>query len=309
MNIQGKLHRITDAKAFVASFLTTGGKPTAGFAPWGKARVHLATDMPAGQFEGGFVPSMSMKADTDSQGVFKFKVADGLGKFRGQILAFDIGTMASPLPGMPPLPVLNPVYRSQPFKFSDVSAAEQAQVQNIFVFKANTPADSGVSQAELDAQLGDLKKSQKLDKLKATILSDRISVKAEKSGGTLSFSAFVRGSTSSNLERVIEVKAGEIDIDLPGPDFIVGLCVDKDEIESAIRKGLSGMSLKISQTLLAELDKQFPGLSSQASVTVWRTRHVQDGTRVIKIPGMSDIHVPVFAVVPDAALGLPKKLY
>lgn len=309
MNIQGKLNRITDAKAFVASFLQTGGKPTAGFVPWGKARINLATDLPTGQFEGGFLPSMSMKTDTDSQGMFKFKVGDGLSSFRGQVLAFDIGTMPAPLPGMPPLPVLDPIYRSQPFKFSDVSAAEQAQVQNIFVFKANTPTASGVSQAELDAQLGDLKKSQKLDKLKATILSNRISVNAEKSGGTLSFSAFVRGSTSANLERVIEVKAGEIDIDLPGPDFIVGLCVDKDEIEASIRKGLSSMSLKVSQTLLAELDKQFPGLSSQASVTVWRTRHVQDGTRVIKVPGVPDIHVPVFAVVPDAALGLPRKLY
>ncbi|HEY9107290.1 MAG TPA: hypothetical protein VIN58_11490, partial [Roseateles sp.] len=78
MIIQGKLNRITNIQAFVASFIKTGGKPTTGFAPWGKARVHLATDMPTGQFDGGFPPSMSMKTDADSQGVFKFTVPDGL---------------------------------------------------------------------------------------------------------------------------------------------------------------------------------------------------------------------------------------
>jgi hypothetical protein len=108
---------------------------------------------------------------------------------------------------------------------------------------------------------------------------------------------------------VIEIKAGEIDIDLPGPDFIVGLCVDEDEIESSIRKGLSKMSAKVSKTLLNELDKQFPGIASQATVSVWRTRHVQIGDKIIKLPLVPDVHVPVFAVVPDGALGVPRKLY
>jgi hypothetical protein len=114
---------------------------------------------------------------------------------------------------------------------------------------------------------------------------------------------------------VIEVKAGEIDIDLPGPDFIVGLCVDEDEIESSIRKGLSKMSAKVSKTLLNELDKAFPGVASKASVSVWRTRHVHTGTKTVKLPklpGMPqqpELHVPQYSVVPDGALGVPKKLY
>ena len=39
------------ADTWAASWKATGGKPTAGHAAWGKARVHLATDLPAGQFE------------------------------------------------------------------------------------------------------------------------------------------------------------------------------------------------------------------------------------------------------------------
>ncbi len=309
MNIQGKLHRITDVKAFVTSFVKTGGKPTVGFAPWGKARVHLATDLPSGQFSGGFVPSMSLKADADSQGVFKFKLADSFSKFRGQVVAFNLGSVAPPFPGLPPLPVLTPLYRSEVFKFADVSVGEQALVQNIFVFPAKTPTDNGISQSELNDELADLRKAQQLDKLRATIGPNHISVHAEKSGGDLKFLAHVRGSTSSNLERVIEVKAGAIDIDLPGPDFIVGLCVDEDEIEAQIRKGLSKLSLKVSQALLNEMEKQLPGIAAQATISIWRSRHVQTGERVIKIPGAPDVKAPVFTVVPDAAFGVPRRLF
>jgi hypothetical protein len=69
------------------------------------------------------------------------------------------------------------------------------------------------------------------------------------------------------------------------------------------------MSAKVSKTLLNELDKQFPGIASQATVSVWRTRHVQTGDKVIKIPGLPDLHAKLFTVVPDGALGVPKRLY
>jgi hypothetical protein len=318
MHIQGRLHRVNDLKAFIASFVKNGGRPTAGFAPWAKARVHLATDFPNGEFSGGFLPNMSFKADTNGQGIFKFEVGEAFAKARGRIVAYRVSETESPFPGLPPIPVLDPVYRSQSFKVSEAVEASNndfAHIQDIFVFLAKTPDASGVSQEELDAEIGALRKSQKLDKLRATIGTRRISVTAEKDGGDLKFSAFVRGSTSHDLERVIEVKAGEIDIDLPGPDFIVGLCVDEDEIESSIRKGLSKMSAQVSKTLLNELDKAFPGVASKASVSVWRTRHVHTGTKTVKfpkfpgLPQQPDLHVPQYSVVPDGALGVPKKLY
>lgn len=310
MELKGKLHRVTDLKKFVASFVKTGGKPTEGFAAMGKTRVHLATDLPAGKFGGGLPPSMSFKTDSNSVGEFSFSVPDAFKPFRGQVIAFRTSTMAAPVPGMPPIPVLDPIYRCAPFKFSDVSSQEQATVQKIFIAQETTPNDLGISQQELNAEVSGLRSKVGLDTLKATILSNRVSVHATKSGGDVKFSAFVRGSTSDDLERVIEVKAGEIDIDLPGPDFIVGLCVDEDEIESQIRKGLSGLSKKISQTLLAEFEKVAPGVENVAGISVWRTRFVKTGTKTIKQPGTNlTVEVPLMSVVPDAAAGVPRKLY
>ncbi len=310
MKIKGKLHRVTSLSSFVASFLKTGGNPTEGFTNWGKARVHLVTDFPSRKFGGGFPPSMSLKTDANSQGEFSFTVNDAMAEFRGQVIAFQTTTIPGPLPGMPPIPILDPVYRSAPFKFSAMSAQEQNTVRKIFIFQATTPTESGISQQELDGELATLRSSLKLDKLRATILSNRVSASAEKSGGKLDFSAFVRGSISDDLGRVIEVKAGEINIDLPGPDFIVGLCVDEDAIEDQIRAGLSNLSKKISQQLLVELEKNAPGLGAVASVSVWRTRFVQTGTNKIKIPGIAKpLEVPIFTVVPDAAIGVPKKLF
>src|SRR5262245_28119230 len=150
MEIKGKLHRITNVKAFVGSYLTTGGNPTKDFTNWGKTRVHLVTDFPTGQFSGGFIPPMSFKTDTTSQGDFSFAMNDALAKFRGQIIAFQIITTASPLPGMPPIPILAPIYRSAVFRFSDISQ-EQNAVRNIYIFQTTTPTERGISQEKLDA--------------------------------------------------------------------------------------------------------------------------------------------------------------
>ncbi|WP_088282654.1 hypothetical protein [Ideonella sp. A 288] len=310
MKIKGQLRRITDIAAFAASWQATGGKPTAGHAAWGKARVHLATDVPTGQFEGGFVPPMSLKADTDSAGRFGFEVPDGFKPFRGQVVAFQLDSVPSPFPGLPPLPVLSPLYRCAPFKFSDVSVAEQQERQMVYIFPTSLGPADGISQAELDDELGALRKSLKLDKLRATITSSAVDVRAEKDGGDVRFKAHVRGSTSADLGRLIEAKAGEIDIDLPGPDFIVGLCVSKDDIEAGIRKGMAKLSKKVSQRLIADAEQRLGPLASLVTLSVRRSRHVQTGVRVIHLPGgLPDQQVPVFTIVGDPAIGLPRKLY
>jgi hypothetical protein len=306
----GQLRRVTDLKVFVTSWLATNGKPTAGHAPWGRTPIRLVSDFPDGQFGGGFMPPTLMKTDTDADGDFKFEINPVFDKFRGQIVAYEQSMFTSPIPNMPPLPVLNPIYRSAPFKIASIPAqSDFAAKKRIYVFPARTPDELGVTQAALDKEVGALRKAQKLDSLSAVILSSHVSVKAKKSGGDLRFSARVRGSTSAELDRVIEVKAGEIDIDLPGPDFITGLCVDEDEIERAIRNGLKKLSLKVSKQLLDELAKQAPALGNLATVSVWRTRHVQTGTKTVKIPPLPPQKIPVFSVVPDAAFGVPRVLY
>ena len=309
MKLKGKLHRVTDLNAFAKSYLGSNGKPTTGFANWGSARLFLATDFPTGQFTGGFIPSVSVKTDANNQGEFTLEVPDGFASSRLQLVAYEVTTVASPLPGIPPIPVLNPVYRSAIFKLGDVSPAEQAN-RPIYIYKATTPSEQGISQKELDELIVDAKKQLGLDKLRATILSNSVAVTAEKSGGVIKFSAYVRGSTSADLDRVVEIKAGEMDIDLPGPDFITGLCVDEDQIEAQIRKGLSGLSKRVSSELLHEIDKAAPGLSSIASVSVWRTSYAKTGEKKVQMPaGIPPVTVPVYSVVPDGAFGLPRKLY
>ncbi len=312
MNIQGKLHRITNVPAFIASWAATNGKPVAGFSPWVKARIHLGTDFPTGQFVGQITPSMSIETDTDSNGFFKFSAPElSATNFRGQIVAYNLTTMAAPNIGVPipPIPVFEPIYRSAPFKFMEVSPAEQAQVQDIFVFKDQTPDKFGLTQAQVNDQLATLRQTLKLDTLKASILSNRISVSAQKSGGDVKFDAFVVGSISADLKQVIEVRVGEIDIDLPGPDFIVGLCVSKSDIEAQIRNGMASSTALLNKPLLDAKDAAFGAMSSQVSMSVWRTRHPQTGTTTIKVPGVPDIHIPTLSVVPDPAYGIPRRLY
>jgi len=319
MIIQGKLHRITDIVAFLTSWLQTNGHPTAGHVAWPKARITLATDFPSGQFAPGLIPNMSMDTDTDSQGFFKFSAKElGATPFRGRLIAYNMSSKVLPPVGgvaLPPIPVFEPLYRSLPFKFADVSAAEQAQVRDIYAMEMQTPDDQGLTQAKLNERLDALRKSLKLDKLSASILPTRISVTASKSGADVKFDAFVVGSTGADLTRTIEAQVGEIDIDLPGPDFIVGLCVSKDDIKAAIRTGMADTAVEMSQLMIdakdARLEQHGVGfLSSSVGVTCWRTRHPQTGTTVVKMPGgVPDVHLPTLSVVPDAAIGMPVKLY
>jgi len=44
-------------------------------------------------------------------------------------------------------------------------------------------------------------------------------------------------------------------------------------------------------------------------VSVWRTRHVQTGTKTLKMPPLPTQTIPVYSVVPDAAFGVPRVLY
>lgn len=312
--VWAQLRRIQDMPAFIASWLATGGKPIAGHVAWGRTPVRLVCDFPDGKFSGGFLPPTSLKVDSDADGDFRFDVPDAFESFRGQIVVYDETTIKPPLPNMPPIPVLNPVYRSAPFKITALPGKGNGNVtvvtrKPIYILAARTPDDQGISQATLDKEVADLRKAQKLDSLSATILSDCVRVKAKKSGGDLRFSARVRGSTAADLDRLIEVKAGEIDIDLPGPDFITGLCVDEEQIEQGIRNGLKKLSAKVSKQLLSEVAKQQPMLSKLVSLSVWRTRHVQTGTKNLKLPGLATQKIPVFAVVPDAAIGVPRVLY
>lgn len=308
--VSGQLRRVTDPAAFLQSWASTGGKPTKGHAPYGGARVHLVSDFPLGQFSHSLIPSFVLKTDTDAQGRFSFTVPPPLADARCAVVAFQVTTTPSPLPGMPPLPVIEPIYRSLPFKVASVPTLAVQAARTLYVYQATTPDSEGVTQATVTKLVGELRKKMKLDKLSATIGKGRVAVKAEDRGATIKFNAYVRGATVPDLERVIEIKAGEIDWDLPGPDFLSTICVNEAQIEGQIRSGLADLSKNLSRTLLKALEKQvpLPGIGNLATVSVWRTRFVQTGTTKVTI-GPTTISIPVHAAVPDGALGLPRSLY
>ncbi len=197
-----------------------------------------------------------------------------------------------------------------------VSASTQAQVRDIFVFKAQGPNALGQTQAQINADLKPLRTSRKLDTLRASILSDRLSIGASKSAGAVKFEAYVVGSTSADLNQVIEVievSVGEIAIDLPGPDVIVGLFVSKSDIEAQMRSGMSSqaaLNKPLRDAKTAMFQNSPLGLRPQhVSMSVWRTRVPQTSTLIIQLPSVPDVHVPTFSVLIDPAFGMPLKLY
>ena len=55
----------------------------------------------------------------------------------------------------------------------------------------------------------------------------------------------------------IREKVDNIDIDLPGPDLIVGLFVSKDEIAKQFRQGIHNMMPALNKQIIDRIQKDF----------------------------------------------------
>jgi hypothetical protein len=305
MKIKGRLHRITDINSFVVSFLKTGGKPVAGFVNFGKAKIHVATDAPLNAFSGSFIPNMIYKADANAAGDFSVEVPDGFKSFRGRLIAYESSLINVNLPGIPSLEVLAPLYRSAPFALDKVTGA----AQKIYVYSSTTPDDQGIPASEISKEAAKLKKSLKLDKVTAAIGSNAIKCTAEKSGAEIKFEIHVKPSTSDDLAELVRLSVEEIDIDLPGPDWITGLCHSKGDIEKQVRGGVKDLTANVNQQIKDEIDKAAPGVSALATITITKVRYPVTSTTIIKVPGVGNQAFPVRSVVVDPTIGVPIGLY
>jgi hypothetical protein len=305
MKIKGKLHRITNIQTFVASFLGTGGKPTTGFANFGKAKIHVATDAPLNSFSNSFIPNMSFKADANANGDFTVEVPDGLKSFRGRLIAYDVTLVNVNLPGVPSIEILSPLYRSASFKLDQVNGV----VQKIFVFPSTTPDDQGIPASEVNKEADKLKKSLKLNKVSASISSNAIKCTAEKSGGVIKFEIHPKPSTSSDLSELVRLSVEEMDIDLPGPDWITGLCVNKDDIEKQVRNGVKGFAATVNDQITAEIEKAAPGVTALATITISKIRYPVTSSVTIKVPGVGNQTFSQRSIVVDPTIGVPINLY
>lgn len=305
MKIKGKLHRITSISTFVASFLQTGGKPTAGFVNFGKAKIHVALDAPLNTFGQSFLPNFSFKADANAAGDFTVDVPDSFKTFRGRVIAFESALVDVNLPGIPPIEILSPLYRSAPFALSAVNGT----VQKIFVFPSVTPNDQGIPASEISKEAAKLKTSLKLDKVTASIGSNAIKCTAEKSGGTIKFEIHVKPSTTDDLDSLVRLGVEEMDIDLPGPDWIVGLCVSKDDIEKQVRNGVKKFSSSVNSDIKKEIEKAAPGVTALSTITISKVRYPVTSTTTVKLPGIGNQTFSQRSIVVDPTIGVPINLY
>jgi len=305
MKIKGKLHRVTDINSFVVSFLKTGGKPAAGFVNFGKAKIHVALDAPLNTFNNSFIPNMSFKADANAAGDFTVEVPDGLQSFRGRLIAYDSSLVNVNLPGIPPIEILAPLYRSAPFALDKVTGV----AQKIYVYPSTTPDDQGIPASEISKEAAKLKTSLKLDKVTAAIGSNAIKCTAEKSGAEIKFEIHVKPSTSDDLAELVRLSVEEIDIDLPGPDWITGLCHSKGDIEKQVRGGVKGFTATVNQKIKDEIEKAAPGVSALATITITKVRYPVTSTTTIKLPGVGNQSFSVRSIVVDPTIGVPIGLY
>jgi hypothetical protein len=100
-----------------------------------------------------------------------------------------------------------------------------------------------------------------------------------------------------------------MEIDLPGPDWITGLCVSKGDIEKQVRGGVKGFTATVNQKIKDEIEKAAPGVSALATITITKVRYPVTSTTTIKLPGVGNQSFPVRSIVVDPTIGVPIGLY
>jgi hypothetical protein len=320
MKVTGHIHEVTNLVQFAPSFLLNPKKPKAGtFKNASGIHIHLASIL-AGILPGNIVPSVSAETISASDGSFTLSISDSTLQHltvnkQAYFVAFrKVGSIS--ILGQT-IPIFQPVYRSAPF---DITKFKGGPV-DLFFAPFDVPTDSGISQKQVDDQIKAAKsKFKDLDKLSATIQDGKVSVSGSGRGATIKFNIDLSPSTSFDLARFLTGKVKDMDIDLPGPDFIVGICVSKDDIEKSIEDGIAKLMKEVNagieKELIAEIAKG-TGQSADtvknifkttASVTFSKLNYPVVDHKVIKVPIVGSIKIDVLAVVPKLAVGFPRKI-
>ena len=318
MKITGRIHEVTNLIQFAPSFLLNPKSPKAGtFKNAGGIHIHLGSIL-GGILPGNIIPSVSAETVSASDGTFNLNIPDNIlqhlnaNKMAYFVALRQAGTIS--ILGQN-IPIFQPVYRSASF---DITKFKGGAV-NIFFAPFDVPAESGITQKQVDAQIKAAKsKFKDLDKLSATIQDGRVAVSGSGRGAEIKFNIDLSPSTSFDLARFISGKVKDMDIDLPGPDFIVGICVSKDDIEKSIEDGIAKLMKEVNagieKTLIDQIAKG-TGQSADivktifkttASVTFSKLNYPVVDHKVIKVPGIATITVDVRAVVPKLAVGFPR---
>jgi hypothetical protein len=312
--ISGQVHRVDEPlQAFIPRYLKSKGHPTDGFVDWGGTHVYcviLPTQHEPAPNGTGFEPYLSTSANADDKGRFKVEVPDAFQPLFAYLVVYSPITVSSmiPSPGLPPIPVLNQavVYRSATFALADVTTARQ----HLYISNETVSNDQGFSQAQVTAAAAAIRSSAGLDSIRALVTDNDVDVQAQRSGAVVGFDLRLRASTSWDLDTFADVRVDNFVLDLPGPDFITGICVDEAAIEKSVRKSVKTLDKLVNK----QIDALIPaGVDGLVSVTVRGFRFPVTKTMTIPMPtpsgNPSTTTLRARSIVADPCVGLPKLPY
>jgi len=318
MKINGTLFQITDLVRFVTSVIKHHQPDPKSFRPFTSGAVLLNTDFPSGFNPPSFAPNISTSASVDSNGQFSLPVPQNLpAAVRGFINAAH---MVEPpqIPGAPKLPKLpSIIYRSAPFKLS----AATNHPQQIFV--AHTPLTNGegISQAQVDQQINAARQEfGQLETLTAFITAEGVHLlgTALDNNLTVMFDINIFPETGPVLTDFIDFELENVDIDLPGPDFITGLCISEDKLKERLHQSVGQLVDQFNPVIKDSVIKAITDgtgvdpetggqfFDQKMSMTFETIRHPV--TKTIDV-GFPNLKVKVRALVPDPFIGTPRALF
>jgi len=175
----------------------------------------------------------------------------------------------------------------------------------------------GISQAQLTTQTNQARSSiPNVDSISAFITDNGINIVGKGRGATVTFRITLSPSTSHNLNLFIKQQIEDFDVDLPGWDWLTGLCVSEDDIKKEVRNGVRSIIVSANQQIKQQIiDEvaQSQGLSSALVKSLFDTSLSLTFNKVrypvIEIKKIGFLTVKLRAVVPDPCLAIPKKLY
>ncbi|MEO7432630.1 MAG: hemopexin repeat-containing protein [Dokdonella sp.] len=318
MKLKGQIFQITDVAQF---FLSYSGAPDAPDRRTYQGAAGLKIHLQVANSATASLPlfeECSMYVSADSEGHFTFDISDrqealmtaSTGVY---VTVFQAGQNV--VYGGISIPTSEPLYRSASFRIRDQSESSPLK---IYYLSSDAPRGAGVTQDMVDQQINTAKAGlPDLKKLQGTICDGYVEVHGSGSGATVDFDVLLAPSWASDLNVLVEGTPRDIDIDLPGPDFLVGLCVSKKELRGKIDAAVSQLMVKVNkdieQTIIAAIAGQAHVdraslerlLSTGTSTTIRRLDYLPGALRTVRF-GNVDVPLPTLTVVPQPTIGLPR---
>ena len=278
--------------------------------PLANARVHLGLLPPGLPPTGGsFFPTMSVKTTTNAVGAYTLTVSDERPAQRGFLLVYQPSASIS-VAGQS-LEFFSLLYRSSSF---DLKPGDRVAAP-LFVRRVVGRPEQGITQTEISKQAAAIRTANKFDDMDIRIGNQGLAVRIADRGAKVTFDIALRGSSSPNLNELIDLKVRNFAIDLPGPDFITTLCVNEKEVERTARVEASSLERSANnriQTQIVDSVAQATGLP-RAAVEAFFRENV-----TVSIPAINTVRQsvkvgPNVGLVPtivlDVSLGIPRRLF